>query len=56
MTAPADGRSAGSTPASSGRSAGSTHASPEQSVTPVEMVTLTIDDHEISVPKGTLPS
>ncbi|MDV8020866.1 NADH-quinone oxidoreductase subunit G [Rhodococcus sp. IEGM 1330] len=42
MTAPADGRSAGSTPA------------PEQSVTPVEMVTLTIDDHEISVPKGTL--
>ncbi|OZD66569.1 NADH-quinone oxidoreductase subunit G [Rhodococcus sp. 05-340-1] len=42
MTAPADGRSAGSTPA------------PEQSVTPVDMVTLTIDDHEISVPKGTL--
>ncbi|MEK8071887.1 NADH-quinone oxidoreductase subunit G [Rhodococcoides navarretei] len=29
-------------------------AQSEQSVTPVEMVTLTIDDHEISVPKGTL--
>ncbi|MDV6261438.1 NADH-quinone oxidoreductase subunit G [Rhodococcoides yunnanense] len=29
-------------------------AQPEQSVTRVEMVTLTIDDHEISVPKGTL--
>ncbi|OZF01946.1 NADH-quinone oxidoreductase subunit G [Rhodococcus sp. 15-2388-1-1a] len=64
MTAPADGRSAGSTPAPSGRSAGSTPEpsgrsagstpAPEQSVTPVDMVTLTIDDHEISVPKGTL--
>ncbi|MDI9895117.1 NADH-quinone oxidoreductase subunit G [Rhodococcus sp. IEGM 1381] len=29
-------------------------AQPEQSVTRVEIVTLTIDDHEISVPKGTL--
>ncbi|WP_415974563.1 NADH-quinone oxidoreductase subunit G [Rhodococcus sp. 077-4] len=35
-------------------SAGSTPVQPEQSVPPVEMVTLTIDDHEISVPKGTL--
>ncbi|WP_032403241.1 NADH-quinone oxidoreductase subunit G [Rhodococcoides fascians] len=43
MTAPTPGRSAGSTP-----------ASPDQSVTGVEMVTLTIDDHEVSVPKGTL--
>ncbi|MCZ4518502.1 NADH-quinone oxidoreductase subunit G [Rhodococcus ruber] len=43
MTAPTPGRSAGSTP-----------ASPDQSVTPVEMVTLTIDDHEVTVPKGTL--
>ncbi|MBY3791984.1 NADH-quinone oxidoreductase subunit G [Rhodococcus fascians] len=54
MTAAAHGRSAGSTPASPGRSAGSTPANPDQSVTRVEMVTLTIDDHEISVPKGTL--
>ncbi len=29
-------------------------AQPEQSVTRVEMVTLTIDDHAVSVPKGTL--
>ncbi|MFI8567180.1 NADH-quinone oxidoreductase subunit G [Rhodococcus sp. NPDC078407] len=51
------GRSAGSTPTPSGRSAGSTPApssQPEQSVAEVEMVTLTIDDHEISVPRGTL--
>ena len=42
------------TAAAHGRSAGSTPASPEVSVAPVEMVTLTIDDHESSVPKGTL--
>ncbi|MBY4129037.1 NADH-quinone oxidoreductase subunit G [Rhodococcus fascians] len=54
MTTSAHGRSAGSTPATSGHSAGSTPAQPGQSLPPVDMVTLTIDDHEVTVPKGTL--